>query len=79
MERHEATFEIHSKSDAHAVNLLMERVYDSLREESMSIEGKIEMPNEMLEAFEILREETARENPGKLTFVYEEMDRSFVE
>ncbi|WP_435155211.1 hypothetical protein [Haladaptatus sp. DFWS20] len=79
MGQHEATFEIHSKSDAHAVNMLMERVYDSLREESMIIEGNSEIPNEMLEAFETLRTEMSQETPGRLTLVYEDTKGHFEE
>ncbi|SIR33071.1 hypothetical protein SAMN05421858_2282 [Haladaptatus litoreus] len=79
MARHEATFEIRSKSDAHAINLLMDRVYDSLREQSTTVEGKTKLPNEMLETFDSLRTATNRETPGTLTIVYEEENEPFEE
>ncbi|GAA0226851.1 hypothetical protein GCM10009000_047360 [Halobacterium noricense] len=57
----------------------MERVYDSLREESAIVEDRTRIPNEMLETFDRLRTATNRETPGRLTIVYEEEDKPFEE
>jgi hypothetical protein len=74
MRRYEATFEIDSKADAHAVSRLMDRVYDSLREESTIItEGETES-NQMLEAFDALRDAVGHEASGRFTIIYEERD-----
>lgn len=71
MESHKATFEIESKSDAHVINLVLESVYNSLREESTVIAGGTELPNEMLDAFKTLQMAAEDESAGKLTIIHE--------
>ena len=40
MERYAATFEIESKTDAHAVDRLLNRLYDAVREESRTLRAE---------------------------------------
>lgn len=37
MSRYQASFEVDSKTDSHAVRRILERVYDTVREESKSV------------------------------------------
>lgn len=76
MERHEATFEIDSRSDVHAVRTAAERLYDTLREE-LRHTGRDAATDETLEQFEELRNAANRPAPGTLTVVYERHDDSF--
>jgi len=77
MEEYEATFEVDSKTDAYAVERLMERLYDSLREESRTVREGSSDSTEMLEQFEAIRDAARRHNPGQLTVVYEQRDEEF--
>ncbi len=77
MDEHTAVFEINSKMDAHAVERLMERMYDSLREESRTVREGSNDSTEMLEQFETIRDATRRPTPGKLTVIYETRDEQF--
>lgn len=77
MEEYKATFEIESKSDAHAVERSLSRLYDSLREESRTIRKGTNNSTEMLEQFESIRDATCRQKPGKLTVVYEQKEEPF--
>jgi hypothetical protein len=77
MDEHVAVFEIDSKKDAHAVERLMERMYDSLREESRTVRDGSSNSTEMLEQFETIRDATRRPAPGKLTVIYEPQDGEF--
>ncbi|WP_224449687.1 hypothetical protein [Haloprofundus salilacus] len=77
MSRYEATFDINSKSDANAVRRLIDRMYDTLREESREIYQGDTSSNETLEQFKTLREAARRQSPGTLTIVYEQADESF--
>lgn len=77
MSRHEATFEITSKTDAHAVRLLVEQVYDTLREELREPEQGDARAKETLQQFEALREATRRPSPGTLTVIYDPDDEPF--
>lgn len=77
MSTYEATFEIESKDDARAIALLMESVYDVLREEVMNVGGEATVQNHMLSEFETLRTVAKREYPGHLTIRYEQSDADF--
>lgn len=77
MDEYEATFEVESKTDAHTVERLMNRLYDMLREESRTIRKGSVDSTEMLEQFEAIRDATRRPTPGKLTIVYESKSTEF--
>ena len=77
MDKYEAVFEIDSKTDAHAVERLMERLYDSLREESRTLRKGSSDSTEMLEQFETIRNATRRPTPGRLIVRYEPQDEEF--
>ena len=77
MEEYEAVFEIDSKTDAHAVERLIERLYDSLREESRTLREGSSDSTEMLEQFETMRTAMRRPTPGKLIVRYESRDEEF--
>jgi hypothetical protein len=77
MDEHRAVFEIDSKTEARAIERLMERIYDSLREESRTLAEGSSDSTEMLEQFETIREATRRPTPGRLTVIYEPRDESF--
>lgn len=79
MTRHEATFEITSKTDAHAARLFAERAYDTLREELRELGGNEADAKEVLQQFEAIREATRRTSHGRLTVVYESDEESFGE
>ena len=79
MSRHDATFEISSKTNAHAVQRLLEQTYDVVREEvaRSDLEGFSGSPDETLRAFETLCEAMDRPAPGTLTVVYERHSEEF--
>jgi hypothetical protein len=79
MSRHDATFEISSKTNAHAVRRLLEQTYDVVREEvaRSDFEEISGSPDETLEAFETLCEAMDRPAPGTLTVVYERHSETF--
>lgn len=77
MEEYEATFSIESASEARAVERMLDRLYDSLREESRTVRDGSGDAAEMLEEFEAIREAAARRTPGELTIVYEQRDEPF--
>jgi len=77
MDKYEAVFEINSKTDAHAVELLMERLYNSLREESRTLRKGSSDSTEMLEQFETIRNATRKPMPGRLILRYEARDEAF--
>jgi hypothetical protein len=74
MDEHEARFEIESKHDADAVERLLSRLYDSLREESRTVRDGTSDSTEMLEEFETLRDAARDRMPGTLTVVLEQRD-----
>ena len=76
MTHYEAVFEIDSKSDAEVIRLLVERVYDALREETREIDGD-EASSRMLEKFEAIRNATRHPTPGTLTIHYDQYDEVF--
>lgn len=75
MSKYEATFNIESRADAEAVRLLVERVYDVFREEAEGTDYT--SLDEMLDAFEAIRDATTRPTPGTLTIRYEQRDTPF--
>ena len=77
MDRHEATFSIETKTDAYAVERLLNRLYDSLREESRTLREGTGDSTEMLAEFEAVRDAASRRVPGELTIVYEQRDEEF--
>jgi hypothetical protein len=77
MEKHEATFEIESKTDAYAVDRLMEQLYNSLREESRSLRAGSEDATSMLASFEAIRNAARSGRPGRLTVIYEQHEKEF--
>lgn len=77
MDKYEATFEVESKTDAHAVERLMNRLYDMLREESRTIRKESADSTEMLEQFKAIRDATRRPTTGTLTMVYESKGQEF--
>ena len=79
MERHEAVFEIDSKTDAYAVERLLERLHDALREESKTIREGTGDSADILEQFAEVRDAARGLNPGHLTVVYETRDGEFDE
>ena len=71
METYEAAFEIDSESDAHAVERLLNRLYDAVREESRTVREGTGDSTETLSDFAALRDAAKRPAPGRLTVVYE--------
>lgn len=77
MERYEASFEIDSKTDSYAVRRILERAYDTIREESQSVRDGSDDATALLEEFETLRDAAKRPAPGRLTIIYEQDDDGF--
>ncbi|WP_117593683.1 hypothetical protein [Haloprofundus halophilus] len=77
MSRHEATFEIESKTDSYAARRIVERAYDTIREESRSVREGTDDAQTLLREFETLRDAARRPTPGKLTIIYEQDDDEF--
>lgn len=71
MSRHDATFEIGSKTNAYAVRRLLEQTYDVVREEVARTEDRAGSSDETLRAFETICEAMDHPAPGRLTVVYE--------
>lgn len=76
MSRYEASFEIGSKTDSDAVQRVLERVYDTIREERSVREGSNDA-EELLREFQTLRDAAERRTPGRLTVTYERYDAGF--
>lgn len=76
MTRHEATFDISSRTDKRAVRRLMDRAYNTLREELRTVEHGESGPKETLEQFEAIRDAAANPSTGTLTVVYESEEPS---
>jgi len=55
MHEFEATFDVDSKTDVLAVERLINRLYDALREESRTLQEDTEASTEMLSKFEAIR------------------------
>lgn len=79
MSRHQATFEIRSKADAYAVRLLVDRVYDAIREELRESGDDASPGDETLDELRAIREAVRRPSPGTLTIVYESRDEPLEE
>lgn len=79
MEEHEARFEIRSKTDAYAVERALDRLYNSLREESRTVRDGKRDSTEMLAEFADVRDAARGATPGTLTVMYEQADESFEE
>ena len=77
MEEYEATFEVDSKTDAHTVERLLDRLYDSVREESRTLREGTGDSAQMLAQFEAIRDAARDRRPGKLTVVYEQREGGF--
>lgn len=77
MSRYQASFEIDSKTDSYAARRIFERVYDTIREESLSGGEDSTDTSELLESFKTLRDAAKRPTAGKLTITYEQYDDEF--
>ena len=77
MEEYEATFEVDSKTDALAIERLLNRLYNSIREESRSIREGTADSTATLSNFEAMRDAARERRPGRLTIVYECEDEGF--
>ena len=77
MDEYTATFEIESKTDAFAVERLMDRLYDAVREESRSVRDGSADARGMLTEFETIRDAARRHGPGRLRVVYEVSNEDF--
>ncbi|SFF76514.1 hypothetical protein SAMN04488063_0194 [Halopelagius inordinatus] len=74
MSRHEASFDIDSKTDSYAARRILEQAYDTIREESRSVREGTEDADALLREFEALRDAAKRPADGKLTITYERYD-----
>jgi len=77
MSSYEATFEVDSKTDAYAVRKILERTYDTVREESRSVRDGSEDSDALLRAFEELKTASKEPTPGTLTITYEKQEDGF--
>jgi len=77
MSHYEASFEIDSKTDSYAARRMLERVYDTIREESRSVREGTDDADELLEEFRTLRDAAKRPTPGQLTITYEQFEDEF--
>ena len=77
MSHYEASFEIDSKTDSYAARHILERVYDTIREESQSVREGTADADELLQEFQTLRDAAKRRTPGRLTITYEQYDSEF--
>ncbi|AXG06121.1 hypothetical protein DU500_06500 [Haloplanus rubicundus] len=77
MTHYEASFEIDSKTDSYAARRMLERVYDTIREESRSVREGTDDADELLEEFRTLRDAAKRPTPGRLTITYEQFEDEF--
>lgn len=77
MAHYEAIFEVESRADADAVRRLLERTYDTLREETHEVYGDVSGQSEMLDEFEAIRDATRRSRPGRLVVRYDQHDEPF--
>ena len=77
MSAYEASFEIDSKTDSYAARRVLERAYDTIREESRSIQEGADTADELLREFRTLRDAAKRPTPGRLTITYERYDDGF--
>ena len=79
MVEYEAKFEIDSKTDAYAVEKVLTRLYNALREETRTVREGTTDSAEMLEQFNIIRDAATDTKPGTLTVKYEPEEGPFEE
>jgi len=79
MDEYEAVFEIDSTTDAYAARRIVERAYDTVREESRSTRAGADSGEAVIEAFDRLQEEVKPPAPGRLTITLERDDGGFDE
>ncbi|MFC7154153.1 hypothetical protein ACFQPA_01615 [Halomarina halobia] len=77
MSRYEASFEIDSKTDSYAARRILERAYDTIREESRSVREGSDDASELLQGFRTLRDAAKHPTTGRLTIIYEQHDDEF--
>lgn len=77
MDSYEATFEIDSKTDAYAARTMLERAYNTIREESQTAQEGSEEARELLEQLQELRDASKDHRPGTLTITYERAEGEF--
>ena len=77
MAHYEASFEIDSKTDSYAARRILEQVYDTIREESQSVQEGKDDSDELLREFQALRDAAKGRAPGRLTITYERSDDEF--
>ncbi|MFB9807290.1 hypothetical protein ACFFQF_22865 [Haladaptatus pallidirubidus] len=77
MSHYEASFEIDSKTDSYAARRILERVYDTIREESQNVRERTDDADELMREFQVLRDAAKRPTPGRLTITYEQYDGEF--
>ena len=71
MEAYEATFEIESTADAYAVDKVLTRLHDTLREEARTVRDGTTNSTAMLERFANVRDAAQNPVPGTLTVTLE--------
>lgn len=74
MSRHEASFDIDSKTDSYAARRIVEQAYNTVREESRSVREGTDDADALLREFEALRDAAKQPADGKLTITYERYD-----
>lgn len=79
MTRYEASFEVDSKGDSYAIRRILEKVYDTVREESRTVRENADDATALLQEFETLRDAAQEPSPGELRIVYERYDDDFEE
>jgi len=79
MVEYEAKFEIDSKTDAYAVEKVLTRLYNALREETRTVREGTTDSTAMLEQFRTIRDAAQDTKPGTLTVKYEQEDGPFEE
>ena len=77
MDTYEASFEINSRTDAYAVERLVEQLYDALREESRTLREGSDDSRDMLTNFEEILDATKKHKPGTLTVIYKQSNEGF--
>jgi hypothetical protein len=75
--RYQASFKIDSKSDSYAIRRILEKVYDTVREESRTVRENADDTTALLGEFETLRDAAQEPSPGELRIVYERYDDEF--
>ncbi|WP_026177989.1 MULTISPECIES: hypothetical protein [Haladaptatus] len=74
MSRYEASFKIDSKTDSYAAHRILERIYDTIREESRSVREGTDDAHELLDEFQTLRDAAKQPTSGELTITLERDD-----